>query len=743
MERYFEIYLNAGDSVAPTIHVNQYDDSETWVFTVFDEDGNVVIPTDASICGVKADGHIILNSASVSDGKVLVDETKQMTAAPGKAVFELLLNGATHGTANFNVFVEHRPGDKSMYSASDISLISDAIARSQMLMNISGLTSAMKTAIINAFNAVGWKDGSGQTYIDAIRDAFADDPEGGVVIDDYLSPTSPNPVENRVITEAINELRKTYEAYLVSDSASGDPAIFIDGANLPMKSVETEFETVQNLHGYTYPWIGGTDKNLLALSLDEIKKRNNYASTWDGNTFTRYGISFTVNEDEAGNVFSITVNGTSTAEVSMLLATNNTPGLVDALDGKVLTYNGCPSGGSADGYSLYGWHVRAEGTGVRDTGSGVTFNGINTSSGWNFAISIAKNTDVNNAVFKPMLRISTDTDATFKPYSNICPISGWDEVVITRVGKNLLEPDWKTKTDNGVTFTANSDGTVTATGMPTNDAQTNMVFDLKPGNYYFTVGSIKARYSYGYIVNASTGERAYKWDGTTSSEDCHTGEVQQIKIESGTVYKFILCSSKDIRVNNLVFYPMIIPSQTTDHTYEQYQSTEYTVQIANGGTKYDGALNVVTGELSVTTGKVVYDGSQEYLYNGTWTSYPTCEIRVENTLKKPGTSNIKSDKLQTLTGSLSGKPGIHGANDNQYVFMNIPNTVTTSEEAKTWFTSNPVTTVFELATPLVYQLTPTQIEALLGCNAIYANTGEVSVDYFADTKLYIDKVAAS
>lgn len=208
MERYFEIYLNAGDSVAPTVHVNQYDDSETWVFTVYDEDGNVVIPTDASICGVKADGHIILNSASVSDGKVLVDETKQMTAAPGKAVFELLLNGATHGTANFNVFVEHRPGDKSMYSASDISLISDAIARSQMLMNISGLTSAMKTAIINAFNAVGWKDGSGQTYIDAIRDAFAVDPEGGVVIDDYLSPTSPNPVENRVITQALSDLEQ-------------------------------------------------------------------------------------------------------------------------------------------------------------------------------------------------------------------------------------------------------------------------------------------------------------------------------------------------------------------------------------------------------------------------------------------------------------------------------------------------------------------------------------------------------
>lgn len=253
MERYFEIYLNAGDSIAPTVHVNQYDDSETWVFTVYDEDGNVVIPTDASICGVKADGHIILNSASVSDGKVLVDETKQMTAAPGKAVFELLLNGATHGTANFNVIVEHRPGDKSMYSASDISLISDAIARSQMLMNISGLTSAMKTAIINAFNAVGWKDGSGQTYIDAIRDAFAVDPEGGVIIDDALSPTSPNPVENRVVTQAINELKSTIQASLISESAVGNPAVISDAAELPFKTLTTKFDPVQDGTGNPSP----------------------------------------------------------------------------------------------------------------------------------------------------------------------------------------------------------------------------------------------------------------------------------------------------------------------------------------------------------------------------------------------------------------------------------------------------------------------------------------------------------
>lgn len=206
IERYFDIYINAGRSIAPTIHVNQYDDSEQWVFTVYGADDVPIVPTNAAICGRKSDGHVILNSASVVDGKVVVTETKQMTAAPGVAVYELLLNGASHGTANFNVVVEHRPGDEAQYSASDLSLISEAITRSQSVLGLAGLTSEMKTAILNAFANVAWDDGQGQTYYDALEEAFQTSGEG-MTIDTELSPTSTNPVENRAVTAAINEIK--------------------------------------------------------------------------------------------------------------------------------------------------------------------------------------------------------------------------------------------------------------------------------------------------------------------------------------------------------------------------------------------------------------------------------------------------------------------------------------------------------------------------------------------------------
>jgi hypothetical protein len=50
--------------------------------------------------------------------------------------------------------------------------------------------------------------------------------------------------------------------------------------------------------------------------------------------------------------------------------------------------------------------------------------------------------------------------------------------------------------------------------------------------------------------------------------------------------------------------------------------------------------------------------------------------------------------------------------------------------------------VYELATPVTYQLTPTEIETLLGANNIWSDAGNMAVTYPADTKLYIDNKIA-
>lgn len=129
--RTFDLYLNAGASIAPVIHVNQYDQNESWIFTLYQEDGSaytVSQESEAAIVGLKSDMHSILNAAEVNEnGQVVVTETQQMTAAAGQAIFEVLIDAGQHGTANFVVDVEPRPGDDVVPSESDLSLLQQAI----------------------------------------------------------------------------------------------------------------------------------------------------------------------------------------------------------------------------------------------------------------------------------------------------------------------------------------------------------------------------------------------------------------------------------------------------------------------------------------------------------------------------------------------------------------------------------------------------------------------------------------
>lgn len=48
--------------------------------------------------------------------------------------------------------------------------------------------------------------------------------------------------------------------------------------------------------------------------------------------------------------------------------------------------------------------------------------------------------------------------------------------------------------------------------------------------------------------------------------------------------------------------------------------------------------------------------------------------------------------------------------------------------------------VYKLATPITYQLTPQEVDTLLGTNNVWCDTGDTEVTYRADTKLYIQQL---
>lgn len=72
---------------------------------------------------------------------------------------------------------------------------------------------------------------------------------------------------------------------------------------------------------------------------------------------------------------------------------------------------------------------------------------------------------------------------------------------------------------------------------------------------------------------------------------------------------------------------------------------------------------------------------------------------------------------------------INGLTDNADV---------TLAEVNQWFIDNPTQVVYELANPQTIQLTPQQVQLLLGTNNVWSD-GDVTLVYNADIQLWVEK----
>ena len=204
-------------------------------------------------------------------------------------------------------------------------------------------------------------------------------------------------------------------------TASGDPASFADGAAAGLVKCETDLEPVQDLHGYDKPWAGGAGKNLFPMTVNEIKT-NNVSISWNGNVGIIYGVTITLHTDDGISVSKISISGTPTNTAYLYV------GAFNLKSGVSYVLNGCPSN-KPDNDVLYVSNQPSGFGSWVDSGNGATYNATQDWNGISFFIRIWANVAQNNDWY-PMIRLATETDATFEPYSNICPISGHSSVTI-------------------------------------------------------------------------------------------------------------------------------------------------------------------------------------------------------------------------------------------------------------------------------------------------------------------------
>lgn len=207
IDRYFDLFLSAGGRHLPLIfNANQYDRGERWIFTLKNDNGVAQPVSSGAIIGLKSDGNVIANAGTVDNaGRVVITETEQMTAAAGPALFEILIDNENHGSANFTVLIEKRPGDDADISDSDISLIQDAIDAAGQIGDAAELAQRLDEveAQVEAIPeyTLEYTEGGGNRFI---RLAAGDVNKGNVQVLTKAVKGSDRPVTGGAVFDAVN-----------------------------------------------------------------------------------------------------------------------------------------------------------------------------------------------------------------------------------------------------------------------------------------------------------------------------------------------------------------------------------------------------------------------------------------------------------------------------------------------------------------------------------------------------------
>lgn len=347
-----------------------------------------------------------------------------------------------------------------------------------------------------------------------------------------------------------------------------------------VKALKLTMEPIQDLHGYDHPWAGGAGKNKLPMTVASIKALNT-GGTWNDNVYTFNGGTFTILTDADNNVIGIKINGTFNAESLFYLT-----GIIEN-NGYII--NGCTNGSSTSyryriqyftPSSLVVQHTQ------HATNGDYTLHEPNVpDESWNrirIFIFAANGYTADNVLFYPMIRLITEIDATFAPYSNICPISGRTEASVTRTGKNSLDKSNLVQ------------GSIQAIG--TDSVSTTRVRSGYVKVFPNTVYTISTHNSDNLIVNF----HGYSEPNTESIQrPTQTYNVQSLTITTGSGVNYIRILFRNAQGTTIIpsdiLTPMLeIGSVATD--YEPYVTPE-TYTHKYGQEVIGGTDNFVNGGL--------------------------------------------------------------------------------------------------------------------------------------------------
>lgn len=444
-------------------------------------------------------------------------------------------------------------------------------------------------------------------------------------------------------------------------------------------------------------------------------------------TTTINGITMVNNGDG-----TYTVNGTATDDFDISLAPYTTKQNI------YYTLSGCPSGGSKTTYYLdpRGYEY--------DTGRGTTIINPNQDFSNYIRIVIKKDVTVNNLLFKPMFN-EGQTAQPFEPYTGGQPspspeypqeIKAVNELSGVMCGKNLINP----ATVANDYFINDQNGKLT----PALKCNATDYIKIQPNtNYYISKNpSKKGCWGAWYDKNkkhvkAITGDKY----GTVVTSPSNAHYIRLTLNHSGTNPNF---------ANNMYLYRC----NTDNLLFERFfgSNLNYTFQnpLYRIGDVYD-YIDFNRGKIVRNIGVITFDGSDDEGWCLSLTQY-TNNIRFFTTILGDSTIHLN---LLVLCNKFSYIKHMQG---NDLMGISYTNTLDIQLDKsnlstqdltgfKTWLNKNPITVVYQLATPVEENIPQELLTQLQQLKTYYPQTNimfdtevepYINFDYKLNLKSWIE-----
>ena len=478
-----------------------------------------------------------------------------------------------------------------------------------------------------------------------------------------------------------------------------------DALNEPAKKMTIKLEPKQDLHGYDKPWVEGSGKNLLPILASST---------------TIAGVQITVNKDNAENNISVTFSGTATSDVYFYV-TGTTSGIPSSMLGKNIVLSG-----GKDGVILRAWHY--DGTNIARSLNGSDSIAFVCNQGV-IDCYITSGTTVNTTIY-PMARLSTVADSTYEPYSNICPIEGYDTVEITGVTNNIynksdviLGRNWCNQgSANRAIFVAKTEKGKTLHIKAKQRGNTHRVVIV--GTDVLGTNAIQS-----FNKNFQPGLTTTEYDVTADEYVIAQFEKYNDATNSAVLQEDVDCW--DIALS-----------------YTEIKTVSVNLVSSAGSTVYGGTVTVNedgSGTLVVDRAKISFAG-KAWAAKGTYANTYGIIVTNDNprhavndNLLKESLSNKYVWYSSATVGNMDYGFGMPINNDLQFYVKDKD--IATVEEANSKLSDLEIS--YPLHYPVSYNITATQLQTLVGENHIWTDGTNIELDYHAEKYADLDKLFAA